>query len=606
LKWVSEMLKTKSRKKISLTVRLFLIVVLSIVLSGIAIFITIFLGFNTNFMKIVDNTKTTYEMKIIYEDLFAGQGMNSVYVRSGLGYSLCVFPKSTFDVFYDYTPEELKEIGVFVNDDDEITVYDPFLLVKNTLGLASEPEDIPPYIIRTSFVENTIFFNIHVYQPDLFDKEKVVDAIETEIQNNSFPFPYIFQYPQENDQVVGKIMDYYHYDFLIKNNKKESILQTNIPRVEVDTIKLPYKGLLENVLTKLHTVDDYVQSFFQRKPSFEVIDQTVVGQNFLGYISYGYRGDLFFLYQVALIVGLIVFLLAFFLLNHSIVAYILEIEKGIVYAARGNLSEPIRVKGNNELTSLAYNINQMVHALKVKFEDEKKNIESRANLITNLSHDLLTPISTIMGYITLLQEEKHSSQKEQKEYLHMAYHKAEMLKQMIQNALSYSVLLGENPKANCSSMPWCEMYKAYCEEAKALAKSSGFQIQIHPSSIQSNVLISRIYLDRVIGNIYMNTIKHGVNSHPIVISTEEQEDYIVLCVKNATHCTEDLLKYARSNRLSVFTRDSASGLGLPICHQLMELQHGSCRTKVDLDTNSSSPICYFSAILHIRKANSGK
>ncbi len=597
--------RIKRKQRVSLTFRLFVVVIVSIVISIAFMFITVFLGFKTNLMKTFDIPQTSYDIDVNYHDIFSGSAFNSVYVRSGLGYSLCIFPKSIFDLFLNYTPQEMQEVGVYLNDDEEIVVFDPFLLVQSTLGFASEPQDIPAYIIRTSIENGTIIFNIEVYQPDLFDKEKVFTAIQDEIKDSSFPFPYIFQYPQVNDEVIANIMNYYHYDFIIKDSRKESILQTNIPRIEVQNIDLPTKGFVKNILTKIDTMDDHIQTLFKRKPNFEEIDYPVAGQNFSGYISYGYRGNLFLLYQIALIMGIIAFLLSFFLFNHSIIAYIVEIEKGIQRASKGDLKSPIRVKGNSELTSLAININQMVNTLGVKFEEEKKNIESRANLITNLSHDLLTPISTIMGYITLLQEEKHANREEEIDYLHKAYNKAETLKQMIQNALSYSVLIREPSKASLSSVSWDDLYMSYSEEAKAIVISSGFQLKITPSTLYTNVFVSRIYLDRVIGNLFMNAIKHGTKKYPIEIFAREHDEYVVFTVRNAASCNKSLIRYSKSKQDKIYSNENASGLGLAICNQLMDLQKGYCKTIVEYDQKGQDTSCYFSTILYLRKAKHG-
>lgn len=562
---------------------------------------TILLGFTTNIMKTFDIPQTSYDIDVTYHDIFSGSAFNSIYVRSGQGYSLCIFPKSIFDIFRNYTPQEMQEVGVFLNDDDEIVVFDPFLLIQSTLGFASEPQDIPAYIIRTSIDNGTIMFNIDVYQPDLFDKEMVLAAIREEIKQSSFPFPYVFQYPQMNDEVLSNIMNYYHYDFIIKDSRKEAILQTNIPRIDVQEIDLPKKGFIKNVLTKVNTVDDHIQTFFNRIPSFEEIDYPIAGQNFSGYISYGYRGNLFLLYQIALIVGILAFLLAFFLFNHSIIAYIVEIEKGIQRASKGDLKSPIRIKGNSELTSLASNINEMVDTLRIKFEEEKKNIESRASIITNLSHDLMTPISTIMGYITLLQDAKHTNREEEIDYLHKVYNKAETLKQMIQNALSYSTIMKEQSRANLRSVSWNDLFSSYCEEAKAIALSGGYKLSITPYNLETNVFISRIYLDRVVGNLFMNAIKHGLREYPIEIFTTEQDEYVALTVRNATACNDNLMRYAKSQQSKIYCNENASGLGLPICDQLMELQNGYCKTVVEIDLKDQESICYFSTTLYLRK-----
>ncbi|MBG9579303.1 histidine kinase, partial [Bacillus thuringiensis] len=83
---------------------------------------------------------------------------------------------------------------------------------------------------------------------------------------------------------------------------------------------------------------------------------------------------------------------------------------------KGNLAYRIEKKGEDEIASLTENINNMAEELMNNIEKERKLEKQKNELITNVSHDLRTPLTSIMGYLRLLRDSKYENQEQHDEY----------------------------------------------------------------------------------------------------------------------------------------------------------------------------------------------
>lgn len=129
----------------------------------------------------------------------------------------------------------------------------------------------------------------------------------------------------------------------------------------------------------------------------------------------------------AFLLAVIVFIFGFLFITKRKMNYIEEISKGLLQISKGNLDYRVKRVGNDELALLADNINYMAKELTDKIEKERKIEKAKNDLITNVSHDLRTPLTSIMGYLGLIKE-KFKSEKELMEYASVAYTKSEKLK----------------------------------------------------------------------------------------------------------------------------------------------------------------------------------
>src|SRR5690606_8323831 len=106
----------------------------------------------------------------------------------------------------------------------------------------------------------------------------------------------------------------------------------------------------------------------------------------------------------------------------------------------GDLDINIPIKSNDELGFLAQNINNMAAKLKKSIEDERNAERTKNELITSVSHDLRTPLTSIMGYLELITSDRYDNEIRMRHYADIAYQKSKRLKRMIDDLFELTTL----------------------------------------------------------------------------------------------------------------------------------------------------------------------
>lgn len=108
---------------------------------------------------------------------------------------------------------------------------------------------------------------------------------------------------------------------------------------------------------------------------------------------------------VILIFTILLLVMYFILISHNFVTYVREIISGLEKMKSGDFQEEIPVKGEDEFSEIAYSINEMCRNLSQTLEAQKETEKTKDELITNVAHDLRTPLTSILGYLDLLSQE---------------------------------------------------------------------------------------------------------------------------------------------------------------------------------------------------------
>ena len=109
---------------------------------------------------------------------------------------------------------------------------------------------------------------------------------------------------------------------------------------------------------------------------------------------------------LALMLSIIVFVVLFLIVTNKKTKYLDQIAKGIKYIADGDLSHRIPEDGNDEISNIALNVNNMADEINRRIKAQEVSEKTKADLITNVSHDLRTPLTSIMGYIEHMKMKK--------------------------------------------------------------------------------------------------------------------------------------------------------------------------------------------------------
>lgn len=275
---------------------------------------------------------------------------------------------------------------------------------------------------------------------------------------------------------------------------------------------------------------------------------------------------------------IIVFILIFIFLIRGRVKYIVDMSKSIKLIASGNLAERIKVKYKDELRELAESINFM--ASQLESEDMRKK-----EFITNISHDLRTPLTTIMGYLKIIDEGKFKDEGELKEYLSIINRKTGYLKSLLDDFFSYSKLNSKDMDIEMFEIYEQELLRQIVDEEERNFKEKSLDLSLTMEETPIHIKGSGELLERAINNILSNALKYSKPDTKVFIYLKIENGYSVLEVRSTP---KEKLKEADMERIfeRLYKKDNSrneegSGLGLTITKEIMKIHNGFVKGKVD-------------------------
>ncbi|MEA4962986.1 HAMP domain-containing sensor histidine kinase [Lutispora sp.] len=274
-----------------------------------------------------------------------------------------------------------------------------------------------------------------------------------------------------------------------------------------------------------------------------------------------------------------VFAISFQMLTRKKMKYIEELAAGLRVISTGNLDFRVVSKGSDEMASFADNINSMAEELKRKIEEERRAEKTKNELITNISHDLRTPLTSIMGYLKLVSDKKYENDKQLKEYINIAYGKSEKLKILIDDLFEYTKISGQGVRLNITDVNISELLEQLVEELVPIGEENGLEFV---KQIPNEKMIARVDADliaRAFENLLMNAIRYSYKPGKILVMICRQNGKVLICIENngdAIPSDELHNLFDRFYRLekSRSAGTGGSGLGLAIAKNIVDLHHG--------------------------------
>lgn len=286
-----------------------------------------------------------------------------------------------------------------------------------------------------------------------------------------------------------------------------------------------------------------------------------------------------YLALVDLISSIGVFILCFLLMSNRHIKYIKYIAKEIKLVVSQNLGKTLEVRGKDELAELCTNINIMSKELKDKFEYERELERTKSELITNVSHDLRTPLTPIIAYLDILRNEKFRTKEEEKEYLNSSYNLSIKLKKLIDELFEYTKLSSNEVVLELEEIDICPILNQIIGEYAHMLESKGLMVVTQIPDVELAVKIDVEKMVRVFENILSNAEKYSSKPSDIVIKVENTEDDIIISFSNkGEHIDQNNLdrlfeKFYRADT-SRSSSVEGSGLGLAISKRIIELHNG--------------------------------
>lgn len=234
--------------------------------------------------------------------------------------------------------------------------------------------------------------------------------------------------------------------------------------------------------------------------------------------------------------------------------------------------------------SFAGDLNDLAGVAVVAAQKQLKSERMKTELITNVSHDIKTPLTSIINYVDLLQ--KPHTPEEEKTYLEVLNRQSQRLKKLIEDLMEMSKASTGNLTADITKLDAVEsVNQALGEFADKLEKAQLTPVFRHPEESVAMMADGRLAW-RVLSNLLSNTVKYALPGTRVYIDVMALEGEVIISLKNISR---DELNVDADELMERFVRgdDSrnteGSGLGLNIAKTLMELQKGQLQLLVDGD-----------------------
>jgi len=283
-------------------------------------------------------------------------------------------------------------------------------------------------------------------------------------------------------------------------------------------------------------------------------------------------------------VGIVTVPLAVYLTYRQINRF-MQIKSGVDIIKSGIYTRPIVMQGNSELAMLASNINEIASGLGEEVERRLKSERLKTELIVNVSHDIKTPLTSIITYVDLLQKEGIDNEIIQG-YTDILANKSNRLKMLIDDLFEASKAASGNVNVNFEKVDVLSLINQGLGEMNDKVKASSLEFIMNFPETRLLALADGRLLWRVLENLLSNTLKYSLEHSRVYIDAHQDGDKIYVEVKNisahqlnipADEITE------RFKRGDLSRSSEGSGLGLDIAKSLMLCQKGNLDIKIDGD-----------------------
>lgn len=317
-----------------------------------------------------------------------------------------------------------------------------------------------------------------------------------------------------------------------------------------------YATMLDNLLIGFTVLDtDAIYNGDQYQTDVKLKDGTVE----LYVYSYAMAKLVVPYLVIALIIAMIVFLVPTFLFIKRKVYYVTCLKDEVTYMSQGDLNHPIVIDSNDEIAELAWQIDNLRLTLKDNFATEEANRKANYDLVTALSHDLRTPLTSLMGYLDIIRLKRYKNEEQYNQYLNNSIDKVNQINELANKMFEYFLVFSKEHDSELTKLSLGVIYE-YIIENIGVLNELGFSIEKdlthNDCFIRGNINL----IKRIINNVFSNIQKYADSEAPVYVYMNNDDKNLKLIFKNHKKYT---INYVESNNI-----------GLKSVHQLLKIHDG--------------------------------
>ncbi|MCI6887440.1 MAG: HAMP domain-containing histidine kinase [Lachnospiraceae bacterium] len=290
---------------------------------------------------------------------------------------------------------------------------------------------------------------------------------------------------------------------------------------------------------------------------------------------------------VYVLIGILIFSVTFMLLQEKSVAYISRISDAIRDISEGDLNTAVEVVGDDEFSSMAENLNKMVEDIRRVMDKEREAERTKNELITNVAHDLRTPLTSIIGYLELLSGNVALPPEMQKKYIDIAYGKAKRLEKLIEDLFGFTKLNYGKISMHVTKVDIVKLLSQLLEEAYPNFADKNLSYELQSNVPAKIITADGNLLARLFDNLINNAIKYGADGKRVLVKVTAGSQVVQVSVTNYGYVIppdELPLIFNKFYRVeqSRSTHTGGTGLGLAIVKNIVDMHGGTVEVKSDL------------------------
>ena len=282
--------------------------------------------------------------------------------------------------------------------------------------------------------------------------------------------------------------------------------------------------------------------------------------------------------NAAIVVGFLSFIMLLLLGIRHKIKYIRYLTDVLEQIAKGKLDGKIQVRGQDELAFVAESIINMQTNINKRIEDERENAKRTKTLITNVSHDLKTPITIIGGYLDIVLKDWENEQN--KEHISRAYDKTMNLSNMVKHLLELAKEENLKEEMKFIKFDFSKMIQQFLVEYQMVVEEENKRIVW---DIQKNMYIEADVLSiaKVLQNVLENALKYSLKDSEINVKAFIEEEYQKILIEVSNYA----LPMTAQELVNIFdefyrgdkarnSKIEGNGLGLSIVKNIIEEHNG--------------------------------
>ena len=291
----------------------------------------------------------------------------------------------------------------------------------------------------------------------------------------------------------------------------------------------------------------------------------------------------------------IVILYVYYLIKK--LAYLSYIMEGTERIKGGDIHYKLDIIGDDNFSNLAENINNIGEGLDKAIYNQLKSERLKSELITNVSHDLKTPLTSIINYIELIKKEEDIKPEHIKDYVNVLDSKSKRLKVLIEDLFEASKASSGNLELNMEKIDITQLLRQAIGEMEEKLSKANLDLKLRVPEEKTYIMADGKKLYRVLENLLSNISKYSLDNTRVYIDIIEEDDKVKLTMKNISSYElnfdpEEIME--RFKRADESRNTEGSGLGLAIARDLVNAQGG--RFEIDIDGDLFKSVVEFNLI----------